>query len=274
MFFVVGIWSWYSKTQVILPSPSPTPQSQNSPQAVVDIQLKTSQTDASNYALDSDLSVIDIQLNNLNADFLSISQPENLPEIQTSSESTATIIGRADQQIDQWTKNLRTLLSRAGSMKNISSPDISNLDGLLQNEITSLINLKNKIDADTNLASAIADYRAIYNSYPGYSSTFSIGMIISASDRALEVANSMAFVFRKVLTRIPSNNSFDGFKTKIINAHEQAKDSASKALTSATLAPVKITLSNAVNNLTSARTDLGQIVRSVKETTADPTNGK
>ena len=207
---------------------------------------------------------------------------------RTSATSIATIISRADNEIDQRIKSLNDLIARIGSMKKISADELNNLTVSVQNEINELTVLKAKIDSDTSTPTAVIDYKSITKSYRIYALVLPQVRIIVASDRVLTIIDSMNSVGSKVRSRISGltgtnvvaiNQIFSDFTSKITDARAQSgtavstvsglqPDQGNQTKMQANTAALKSARSNiktATDDLIAARKDIGTIIKDLKE---------
>src|SRR6185436_1872535 len=90
---------------------------------------------------------------------------------------------KADQEITRRIDSLNKAISRLGEMKHLSDADKATLTATAQANITTLTNLKAKIDADTDLATLKADIQSITKAYRIYRLVLPRIHIDGASDR-------------------------------------------------------------------------------------------
>ena len=193
--------------------------------------------------------------------------------------SISTIINKADSEISQKNKNLSDLLPIISSLKKISSGDKNKLTALVQNEIDSLTSLKTKIDADTSLPAAKADYQSITNAYNVYFLVLPQIRIISAADQAAQIVDSMNALGVKVKSRISGNTGagsstinqmFSDFTAKVKDAGLQSRSAANAVIgiNQANAAALKIaqaSIKTTSSDLASARSNIGNIVNYLTE---------
>jgi hypothetical protein len=217
-----------------------------------------------------------------------MAQTTGTTAVKTPAVSIATLISRADSEINQRVQSLNDLLSRIGLMKKISNDKKNNLTSSVQNEITELTALKAKIDADTSLPTAKTDYQSITKSYRIYLLVLPQTRLVAASDRVLTIVDAMNAVGVKIQLRISAltgtnvaaiNQIFSDFTAKIADASAQANaavsevsgllpDQGNTATMQANIAALKdarAKIKTATADLVSARKDMGTIVQDLRE---------
>ena len=117
------------------------------------------------------------------------------------------ITNRADQEITQRVNALNTLIARIGDMKNVSSGEKSALQTTLQNEISELTSLQQKIASDTSTTTMRNDLQSITQSYRIYALVVPQGQIFATADRALTLATSMTTLGTDLQSRISQAQS-------------------------------------------------------------------
>ena len=207
---------------------------------------------------------------------------------KATAVSVATIIDRADKEIDQRVSDLNNLILRIEAMKKISVAGQNGLTSVVQNEINELLTLKAKIDAEVTAAAAKIDYQSITKSYRVYVLVLPQTRIIAASDRVLTIIDSINIVGNKVKSRISSltgtnsatiNQKFTDFTAKVNDASVQAKAASNEVLSlqpdqgdktkmqanTAALKDARAKLKAATDDLNTARKDIGDIAKYLKE---------
>ncbi|MGD0576853.1 MAG: hypothetical protein ABSA74_02140 [Candidatus Staskawiczbacteria bacterium] len=205
-----------------------------------------------------------------------------------AAASLATIISRADTEIDQRINDLNDLITRINAMQKLSVTEQSTLAASAQNEISQLDALKSKIDIETNAAAAKIDYQSITKSYRIYALIIPQTRIIIAADKVMSIIDSMNTVGNKIKTRIstlsgvsagPINQEFSDFTAKIGDAGTQATaatnevqllqpDQGVAATMQANTAALKVArakIKTATDDLSAGRKDLGDIASFLKE---------
>jgi flagellar basal body-associated protein FliL len=280
-----GIWWWHSVSQKPQASVSKNIQQiQNVQTSQVDavLELTTSPQDNSDAALRSDLSAIDSQIKGLNSDFALIDQDLRAAtapaSARVSTTSIATIIGTADNEINQKVKNLNDLILRIISAKKLSTLEKNSLSGIAQNQLDTLEVLRSTIDAEASRPKAVADYQLITKSYPIYDLLLSQGRTVIFIDSVLTVVDSMDTVGIKVQSRLTNltgvgastiQQIFSDFAVKVSDANSQAQSalimvSNSKPNTT-TLSGARVKIKTATDDLISARKDIGIIITDLRE---------
>jgi len=207
---------------------------------------------------------------------------------KSPGESLATIINVADKEISQKTDSLNSLASQINSFGKISSTLKDSLSLSVQNEANSLSDLKAKIDYDTSLPTAVADYKSIVDSYNIYNLLLSQIRMIAASDRALTIVDSMNIVDGKVRSRTasltginaaPINQMLSDFNSKIIDISAQSNiviktvsgltpdmgNAVKLAANSAAFKSARENIQTVTEDLAAARKDIGTIIKYLEE---------
>ena len=211
-----------------------------------------------------------------------------------SGSSLATIINRADAEINQKVGNLNEMLLRIETLQKISLAEQSLLVSSIQNEISQLNALKSKIDAEFNTQSAIIDYQAINDSYRIYNVMLPQLRIISASDRIMVIASSMNMIAVKISARTSSLTGIDStaikqkssdFISKIVDASANSvaasaqvsklkpkkTDSTNMQVSTSVLNGANLRIKTAIKDLAAARQDIADMATYLKES---PANGQ
>ncbi len=209
------------------------------------------------------------------------------PATGTSASLTlAQVIARSDTTIDKRIQALTTMATRMSAMKNVQSSTETTLASQTQAKIASLTTLKAKIDADTDLATARADAKAIV-------STGKVAVSetrqVSQSARVSDVVASIAKIQTKLETRITADQSagkdvsalqtaYADMTAKIADATAQATtaqngavslksaagQSAIKASNKAIVTADSAAIKTATADLKAARADITTIMNGLK----------
>ncbi len=279
-----------------------TPEKENTPTAPIENQTSTPITtneymsapnNISDLGLSQDLSYIDNKLSILKTNILDVEQnippyETFLPSIDETNSSLATIIITADNEIDQKINNLNDLLLNISTLKKIDAIEKTRLSALVQGEIDKLKNLKVKIDTGNNRGFAISDYQQLTANYKIYNLLMPQISIITTADKAMLVTEAFDFLGKKVETRLPDltginaitlNQKLVNFNTKINTANNESMSAILAVLNlqpdqeNSTIKQKNLNaLKNAIteiksseNNFTSARKDIGDIIKFLKE---------
>ncbi|MDD5569253.1 MAG: hypothetical protein PHG23_02465, partial [Candidatus Pacebacteria bacterium] len=113
---------------------------------------------------------------------------ENKPD---AAASLAKKKERAIQEIDRRIASLNTQIERINSAKRLTAGQKSSLVSQVQNEIKSLTQLKAKINADTDLATLLADKQSIIGQYRIFALFQPQIAIISYADKIIQIADLM-----------------------------------------------------------------------------------
>jgi hypothetical protein len=114
---------------------------------------------------------------------------------------------RGSQEITQRIDALNALVARINDMKNVSSAQKSTLQTTLQNEISLMTSLQQKIASDTSTTVLRADLQSITQSYRIYALVLPQGEIFATADRALTLATSMGTLGTDLQSRISQAQS-------------------------------------------------------------------
>lgn len=111
-----------------------------------------------------------------------------------SRETTARLANlksRAGEELDRRSQNLERVLAAVPGIKNLSAGGVAAIQKTLQNNLAALAALKNKIDADADLAALRSDVEQITGSYRIYALVVPQLRIIVAADRAVTVVQKL-----------------------------------------------------------------------------------
>lgn len=133
----------------------------------------------------------------------------------TSSDNTATaandaksqqrlklIISRGDKEIDRRLKTLNTLSVKITGAKKLSSDNKTALSNEVKNEISNLTDLKKKLDADTDLATAQADAQNIFAGYRVYALIVPKVQLVKTADDQQVAEERLTNLAAKLQTRL------------------------------------------------------------------------
>lgn len=157
---------------------------------------------------------------------------------KTDEAKIADFIKRADQEITRRITALNSLSTRVSAMVKISDAQKTNLNAMIQDQITTLGTLKTKIDADTDLATVRTDVQSITKSYRIFMLVVPRGFITAAADRIITITDQMTTLNTKLQTRIGDAKSagkdtsaidklITDYTTKIGDAKTQAQSALS-----------------------------------------------
>lgn len=123
----------------------------------------------------------------------------------TNPELLTKIKTRADQEIDRRVESLTKLSARVSEMKKVSSSGKASIASTIQAEITTLTNLKVKIDADTDAEILKTDVKSITESYRIYALIMPQIAILVAADRVNILADDFTALNAKLQARITAS---------------------------------------------------------------------
>ncbi len=129
------------------------------------------------------------------------------PLTAAETKQLKRIITVADKEIDRRTASLTDLGTRLQGLTQLSPQAKSSLSSDVQTQLTALGQLKAKIDADTDLATAKTDRQTVISSYRIFALIIPKYRIVAAADRMDSITSILATIGLKVQTRV------DGDKT-------------------------------------------------------------
>lgn len=181
----------------------------------------------------------------------------------------ASVRANADKEIDRRVAVLNKLVTKLGVLKRVTDAQKATLTAQVQSEISNLMALKAKIDADTDLTTLKADKKSIVDSYRVFLLFVPQVTITAHADRILNVATALQTLADKLSTRIDAAKTagknvtaasakLADMNAKIADAITQANNAitAVGGLTPSGYPGNKGTLSDARKMLATARTDL------------------
>ncbi len=112
------------------------------------------------------------------------------------------IISRGDKEINRRLKTLNTLSIKITGAKKLSSANKTALNDEVKAEISGLNDLKKKLDADTNLATAQADAQSIFSSYRVYALVVPKVQLVKTADDLQVAGDRLTALAAKLQTRI------------------------------------------------------------------------
>lgn len=129
---------------------------------------------------------------------------------RTAARDQATITrlkNRADAEITRRLTALNALLTKINAMVRLTSDQKTGFTNGIQGQITSLTNLRTKIDADTDIATLRTDVQSIVQSYRIFALYLPQVEILSHADRALTIIGEMNSISTKLQSRIDAAKS-------------------------------------------------------------------
>ncbi|MEI6352371.1 MAG: hypothetical protein WCO35_00315 [Candidatus Nomurabacteria bacterium] len=146
----------------------------------------------------------------------SISIPKNVQKIITKS----------DKEITKRINSLNKTITKIGSYKHLSSDETSKIVSALNTSITNLNTLKTKIDSETDLVSAKADYSAIFKDNRIYSVVIPQETAVAKIDKIVSELNdastTLANLKTKLVTLTTASTTLSDASTKLADASLQA----------------------------------------------------
>ncbi len=125
----------------------------------------------------------------------------------TLQQRIANMNDRGGHMLDQRTASLQKMLSRIGSMKNLSDSQKAALTSEIQSEITNLNNLKTKISTDTSTTTLKTDIQSITKSERIYALVEPQTNVTAAADRVNTLITMLNTVSTKIQTRLAADTT-------------------------------------------------------------------
>jgi hypothetical protein len=204
----------------------------------------------------------------------------------TSTARLARIISRGDAAISERLASLDALNTRVQAMVNVSANLKANITSEVQTNESGLTALKVKMDADTDVPTAINDEKSIYNSYRIYALVIPRGYVVASADRIDTIVGMMTAIAGKLQTRINSDphastsvavlaSALSDIKAKLALATNEATaasggvvslvpDQGNQTLLQSNTAAIKSSrsdIASAVQDLQAARADIRTIIK-------------
>ena len=108
----------------------------------------------------------------------------------------------ADKEVDRRITALTDLNARIQAMQKVTDAFKQGISASITNEITTLTNLKAKIDADSDLDTLKTDVKSITTSYRVFNLVLPQGRIAAAADRQVELVSMMSTLGTKLQARV------------------------------------------------------------------------
>jgi hypothetical protein len=220
--------------------------------------------------------------------------------VSASAKLDTSAQAKADVAITARITALNDLKTRIDQMQKVSDSEKTSLNNNIDVSVTDMINLKAKIDADTDNVTLKADIQSITKSYRIYLLILPQGRITAAGDRIMTIVGLLNDLSTKLQTRIGQiqasskdvtalDASLTDMNSKTSDANLQAQaainelanlqpDNGDKTVFASNQAAIKDARSKiktAIADLKTARQDAGSIVKTIlatKITTSASTN--
>lgn len=241
-------------------------------------------------ALIATISVASVQAQTVNTSISATAHASTTKAHGVANESRlSTIISRSDAAITARITALNNLSTRINGLKNVSANQKTAIANEVQTNTTGLTTLKAKIDADTDVTTALSDEKTITGSFRIYALVIPQGYIESAADRVDTVGDLMTTISGKLQTRISAGQtagkdvtalqtSLTDLYAKIADAKSQAgiavngvatltPDGGNKttlAANTAALKTARASIKTATGDLETARKDAKSIIEGLK----------
>lgn len=167
--------------------------------------------------------------------FSPVSFAKVTPNPTKQAERIATVRQQADTDVQKRLDSLNDLITKVKAMKHLTDGQKNDLTAKAQSEITTLNNLKTKIDADTDLATLRADRQAVFNQVRVYALFIPSMHIVGAADNILDVVTLMQQLQQKLQDRVNQakssgkdvtalQNALNDMQAKVTDAQTQAQN--------------------------------------------------
>jgi seryl-tRNA synthetase len=174
------------------------------------------------------------------------------------------------------------MLTRVNSLTRLSADQKTALTNNINSNITGLTTLKAKIDADTDVTTALADVKSIYGTYRVYAEFDPQTNMLATSDTLTKAIDELTQLATKLQSRITDagakGNNVDSLKTLLANMQAKIADAKTQQTTVqnniANLSPstynsdptgVRTTFTTSRTLLKTARTDLQTAIQDARQ---------
>lgn len=201
------------------------------------------------------------------------------------------IISKSDSAIAQRLTSLQDASTKINGLVKLSSAQKTQFTGEITTDINGLTSLKTKIDADTDVTTARADYKTIFTTYRIYAEFLPQVHLLVASDTMDVTADKLSDLATKLQARIqaagnPSNltSLLSDMQAKIADARTQYSNVQSQVTsltpqsydndptgTTATLKNARSEIQTGASDLKAALADAKQIISSLGSSSTTPT---
>lgn len=138
------------------------------------------------------------------------------------------IISRGDKEINRRLKTLNTLSVKITGAKKLSSDNKTMLGNEVKDEITSLTDLKKKLDADTDLATAQNDAQSIFSGYRVYALIVPKVQFVKTADDQQVAVGKLTDLAAKLKTRLDdaqkNGKDVSGLQNTLDDLNAKTKD--------------------------------------------------
>jgi chromosome segregation ATPase len=179
------------------------------------------------------------------------------------------VIAKGNAAISARITALNSLSTRISGLKNVSATEKTTLSTEISSNINGLMTLQAKIDADTDLSTATADNKSIFDSFRIYALVIPQGYIAASVDRIDTITSMLSTVSTQLQTRITADttasaslqSSLTDMNAKIADANTQA---AAAQSATASLKAARVDTKAATSDLQAARQDAQTIINGLK----------
>lgn len=165
----------------------------------------------------------------------------SVTETTAAHDQLDALQARAKAEINRRLSKLRQLSAVLSGDTRLSASDKAMLTTEVQTEINGLIALQNKVDADTDIATARIDAQSIYTEYRVYALVLPKMWLVRAANDQIAVEAKLNTLVGKLQTRINQakgkgkdvaslQSSLNDMITQITNAQKISSDVAQKVL--------------------------------------------
>lgn len=152
--------------------------------------------------------------------------------VGTSTVTVAQLITLGDCRINARNVRLNAAITRVSQMNHLSTSIKSDLQATLSGTENTLGTIKNKLDHDTDKATALTDYRSIFRSVRVYALVLPRTWIVAAADRAEDTASKLQQVsillqarngtFASTTLQAANSALIQDLNTNLVNAQANA----------------------------------------------------
>lgn len=157
-----------------------------------------------------------------------------------ATQQPSAIITKADAAITARLDSLQKLGTRVGDLRNITQSDVDSITSTLQTNISGLTALKQKIDAETDVATLKTDAASVFGSFRIYALVIPRGWILAAADRVTTINGKMGALATALQTRISAAQASGASVTSLQNALTDLNAKNADALTQAQAAEAAV----------------------------------
>lgn len=114
----------------------------------------------------------------------------------------SSLVDKSDKEIEKRIKDLSSLNTRIGDMKNVTDEEKKSLSDSIESEVSNLNDLKEKIGSSTDMTTLKTDVASITKDNRIYALVIPKMHILAANDKAMTLINMLEVIKSKLQTRI------------------------------------------------------------------------